>query len=190
MSSTNRGYNRHKSDYYITPIKEIKKFLSELTKNNPTVFSGNILDCAAGGDDEHQMSYPIALKEYSDNITTLDIREDSLATIKTDYLEWASDKEYNTIITNPPFKLAEDIIKKALNDVSDGGHVIMLLRLNYFGTKKRNKWLLANMPNQCYIHSKRMSFTDDGGTDSIEYAHFVWAKGVNVDYTKTYLLEY
>lgn len=66
----------------------------------------------------------------------------------------------------------------------------MLLRLNFFGSKKRNKWLLDNMPDQCYIHAKRMSFTGDGKTDSIEYAHFIWQKGVSTDYTKTYLLKY
>lgn len=28
MSSTNRGYDRHASDYYVTPHKPIKEFLS------------------------------------------------------------------------------------------------------------------------------------------------------------------
>ena len=30
MSSTNRGYNRHKSDYYVTPQKDIEDFMHYL----------------------------------------------------------------------------------------------------------------------------------------------------------------
>lgn len=29
MSSTSRGYDRHRADYYVTPHKPIKEFLSE-----------------------------------------------------------------------------------------------------------------------------------------------------------------
>lgn len=29
MSSTNRGHNRHKSDYYITPVEQIKLFIEK-----------------------------------------------------------------------------------------------------------------------------------------------------------------
>lgn len=45
-----------------------------------------------------------------------------------------------------------------------------------------------NMPKYCYVHHKRMGFTDDGKTDSIEYAHFVWQKGVSWAYTRLYLI--
>lgn len=123
------------------------------------------------------MSYPLAMKAYGyNNITTLDIRKDSLAEIKTNYLNWTPDKKYNLIITNPPFKLALPIIKKALNDVKDNGFVIMLLRLNFFGSQKRKPFWDEYMPKYVFVHHKRMSFTDKGGTDSIEYGHFVWEK--------------
>lgn len=32
MSSTARGYNRHASDYYITPVSKILEFLNEFNK--------------------------------------------------------------------------------------------------------------------------------------------------------------
>ena len=55
--------------------------------------------------------------------------------------------------------------------------VIMLLRLNFFGSKDRKEFLQQNMPKYCYVHSRRMSFTDDGKTESIEYMHAVWING-------------
>ena len=47
-----------------------------------------ILDPCAGGDSVHDMSYPIALIESCGalNIETIDIRIDSRAEIKADYL--------------------------------------------------------------------------------------------------------
>ena len=187
MSSTNRSQARkeHIADYYITPVTEIEKFLRNIN------LSGEILDPCAGGDSENDMSYPVALKNiYGDlNITTLDIREDSRAKIKANYLEYECKNKFDVIITNPPFNQAFEIIKKALNDIKDGGKVIMLLRLNFLGSKERNDWLLKNPPSEIWVHAKRMSFVKGKGTDSIEYAHYIWAKGEK-EATKLHLLEF
>ena len=109
-------------------------------------------------------------------------REDSRAIIKGDYLKIDCKTGYNNgydiIITNPLFSLALEIIKKAIEDVKDGGYVIMLLRLNFFGSKKRYQFWQENMPKYIFVHSERMSFTDDGETDSIEYMHAIWQKRI------------
>lgn len=42
------------------------------------------------------------------------------------------------------------------------------------GSQNRKGFWLEFPPDEIYIHSKRMCFTGDGKTDSIEYAHFVW----------------
>lgn len=182
MSSTNRSDSRdlHIADYYVTPIHTIIDFLNEFIKYEPFAFNGMILDPCAGGDKKHPMSYPEALKQfgmYNKNIITIDIREDSLAQIKEDYLEVSYCDKFNMIITNPPFNIARNIIDKALIDVKDRGFVIMLLRLNYFGGKLREELWKTHMPKYAFVHNKRLSFTDDGKTDSIEYMHCVWQKG-------------
>jgi hypothetical protein len=186
MSSTLRGYERHKSDYYLTPIDKINEFLAEFLKEEPQALKGNILDPCAGGDQKNEMSYPLALIQNGvnkDNILTVDIREDSKAEIKKDYLTFNSGK-FLTIITNPPFNLAMSIIEKALEEVQENGFVIMLLRLNFFGSKDRKPFWEKHLPKYCYVHHRRMSFTPDNKTDSIEYAHFVWQKGLKPDFTK------
>lgn len=189
MSSTNRGYDRHISDYYVTPVSEIKKFWREFKAHNDISDTKCVLDPSSGGDSKHPMSYPEVLKDETFDLITMDIREDSLSVLKGDYLKTEFDKPFDMIITNPPFSCAMQFLQKALNEVKDGGYVIMLLRLNFLGSKTRNEWLKNNMPYEIYVHGKRMSFTDDGKTDSIEYAHFVWKKG-NTDTTKLYLLEF
>jgi len=198
MSSTNRGYERHKTDYYVTPLPCIKNFLGCWLNDLNGEFHDDILDIGgrpdrakwldpcAGGDANHPMSYPTVIKEVCcpEVLTTNDMRQDSLAELKENYL-WLDVKKqyYDVIITNPPFYLAEKIIEKALRDVKDNGYVVMLLRLNFFGSNARKILFDRQMPIWSYVHHRRMSFTDDGKTDSIEYMHAVWQRGNCPEFT-------
>ena len=190
MSSTNRhnAEKRHIADYYVTPVKDIITFLGALDEEvSLDIWDKTILDPCAGGDPSHDMSYPKALREYYtipddwNDIKTIDIREDSLAETKCNYIETKLDYKPFLIISNPPFNQAMEFIKKALDDVEDGGYVAMLLRLNFLETKARKDFFDNYMPTWIFVHHKRMSFTDAGGTDSIAYCHMVWKKN---DYPK------
>ena len=207
MSSTNRSNARdgHVSDYYVTPLQPIKDLLDCLSKQPETqnmFIQGNLLknylqyfDPCAGGNPSSEtkgynpMSYPEALRGRGALfIQTNDIREDSLAEVKSDYIasETIIDRA-DVIITNPPFNKAVEIIKKAQLEVKDGGYVIMLLRLNFFGSKEREEFWKDNMPVLTIVHRKRISFLK-GATDSIEYMHCVWTKGVNQNHTKLLII--
>jgi hypothetical protein len=191
MSATNRGSERQRDDYYYTPIQTIQDFwvkFCEVENKSITNFE-SILDPCAGGDIDRPCAYPEALRSFDpeqDNQTadfrfqTFDIREDSRATYKENYLFWML-KEYPLIISNPPFSLFEQFVNKALSEVSKNGYVIFMLRLNAAGGQKRRKefWDL-HKPKSIYIHSKRPSFIK-GGSDSCEYAHFVWQKDFKGD---------
>ncbi len=196
MSSTKRGGQREISDYYMTPQVEIEKFLSswieELERPYHYCEIGSYttwtwFDPCAGGDEKNEASYPVVLRRMFPGITvgTMDIRGDSRAVIIHDYLKYQFPNEtiIHVIITNPPFSLAQEIIQKALQDVSNGGYVIMLLRLNFLGSVKRFPFWNQQLPVWCYVHHNRMSFTPDGKTDSIEYAHFIWQKNTSPDFT-------
>ena len=190
MSSTNRhnAEKRHIADYYVTPVKDIVTFLGALDEEvSLDIWDKTILDPCAGGDPSHDMSYPKALREYYaipddwNGIKTIDIREDSLAETKCNYIETKLDYKPFLIISNPPFNQAMEFIKKALDDVENGGYVAMLLRLNFLETKARKDFFDNYMPTWIFVHHKRMSFTDAGGTDSVAYCHMVWKKN---DYPK------
>ncbi len=198
MSSTNRSNARdkHVSDYYVTPKNCIKDFLQHWFSDLQGDFHDDSsvadepdkqrwLDPCAGGDVKHEMSYPAVLEEeFGALVDTIDIREDSLAKIKCNYLLFEVEPTlYDVIITNPPFNQAKGIIEKALNDVRDGGYVVMLLRLNYLGSNERFEFWQKQLPTWIYVHHRRMSFTDDGKTDSIEYMHAVYQKGTDPDFS-------
>ena len=200
MSSTNRtnAKERHISDYYVTPKDCIKEFLNEwMLDLNGEFWDDKLyvgerpdralwLDPCAGGDKNHKMSYPEVLKEMLDvDTATIDIREDSLAEIKKDFLnvDFYEKEKFDVVITNPPFNLAMEVIKKSLECVSEGGYVVMLLRLNFFGSKMRKPFWDQQLPVWAYVHHRRMSFTDDNNTDSIEYMHAVFVKGESPSFT-------
>lgn len=133
------------------------------------------------------MSYPSAIRTALGvdagraKIVTMDIRENSPAEFHRDYLNdpCPTDGPPDIIISNPPFNLALDFIRHSLAMVKDGGFVVMLLRLNFFGSASRNAFFKEYMPRAAYVHHARMGFTPDGKTDSIEYMHAVWRKGPN-----------
>lgn len=79
-------------------------------------------------------------------------------------------REAELILTNPPFSLAEMFIRKALREAPA---VMMLLRLNFLGSQARHKFWCLNPPTGLIVLSKRPSFTGFG-TDSTEYAWFIW----------------
>jgi len=187
MSSTLRGAHRLKWDYYRTPQYAIHDFIREFVYHEDLSEDMKILDPCAGGDAMHEMSYPTVLKEVGfTNIATMDIRKDSKADIIADYLAGECKTKTDMIITNPPFDKSIPIIEKAINEVRDGGFVVMLQRLNFMGgvTYKKEFWDRVGLPKYIFVHRKRMSFTEDGKTDSIEYAHYCWQKGYNPEFSK------
>ena len=201
MSSTNRGYERHVSDFYITPQEPIRQFLEKFLSIETLNQDIKILDPCAGGNDKYDMPYFKVLESLGfNNIRTADIRQNSQARFKLDFLNDVLDFEYfDLTISNPPFNLAIEFINKALNNTKNNGFVIMILRLNFFGSQSRKKFFAENMPKYCFVHSKRISFFPEdfeldgkvykkGSTDSIEYAHFVWQKNYKQDYCKTYVI--
>lgn len=97
------------------------------------------------------------------------------------YLTAQLDAPVEVVITNPPFSLAQEFAYKAL---SEGEVVVLLLRLNWLGTDRRNPFLLAHPPS-IYVLPRRPAFgpnakhiregkLDAKDTDATEYAWFVW----------------
>ena len=172
MSSTNRGTVREVNDHYDTPAYTIRSLLNNHEIKYP------VLEPCAG-------NLAIANILKSDEVYTNDINPDSPAAMNQDYLQFNERwfNRYQTIITNPPFNIALDIIKKSLTDVIDGGEVIMLLRLNFLGSKKRHDFWQEFPPKIIYVLSARPKFINNK-SDSIEYAWFVWEKGYNCRHTE------
>jgi len=168
MSSTGRKTKRMAYDFYPTP-----KWCMERLYEALPLPDGKWLDPAAGDG--------AFLKNKNANWTALEIQpkfQQELVSIAgtnnviiESYLTAQLLPIYNVIITNPPFSLALEFIKRSIE--LKPKFVIMLLRLNFLGSVERSDYLRDHMPD-IYVLPNRPSFNDKGKTDSIEYAWFVW----------------
>lgn len=171
MSSTHRGATRRPADYYPTPRWCTRRLL-EAVRLPP----GRWLEPGAGKG--HIIR---AVGELRDDIewTALELREEcapildelvSTSRCPTDFVERPPDADFDVVICNPPFSLAREFVETSLEL---GDWVVMFLRLNFLGSARRNAFFRRQMPD-VYVVPDRPSFTDDGKTDSVEYAWFVW----------------
>lgn len=83
--------------------------------------------------------------------------------------------EYSTIITNPPYSLAQQFVEKSFELAGKDTDIIMLLRLAFLESKKRRDFWQRHPVSGLYVLSERPSFTGSR-TDSAAYAWFVWNK--------------
>jgi hypothetical protein len=90
-------------------------------------------------------------------------------------LDWKAEN----IITNPPYKLAEEFIKHSLKHTT--GKVAMLCKLQFLEGAKR-KVMFENTPlKSVYVFSKRLTMNRNGekmkNSGMIAFAWFVWEHG-------------
>lgn len=87
---------------------------------------------------------------------------------------WCDWRNFDWVITNPPFSLAPQIVPLAYKHAQIG--IAMLLRLSYLEpVENRGAWLNEHPPTKLIV-LPRISFTGDGKTDSVCTAWMVWEK--------------
>ena len=69
---------------------------------------------------------------------------------------------HGSIVTNPPYKYCEQMVRKALESVADGEKVAMFLKLTFLEGKSRKK-LFEELPfKTLYVSSSRLSCPKNG----------------------------
>lgn len=174
MSSTNRGATRMAGDLYETPAWCTEAILPFVL---PT--SNWVLEPAAGRGAILRVFRALApavpiegIEINADNAQHC--RDQGFQVTCADSLEAmpAITMSPGLIITNPPFSLALEFCAAALKLAAGRSDVAMLLRLNFLAGQRRSAWHRAH-PSDVYVLPRRPSFTGNG-TDSCEYAWFVW----------------
>jgi len=179
MSATNRGAVRNEADFYVTPRKTVDLILNEISDSHYE-YAQILEPCAGNG------AIVKALREWfsSSTITANEIRREernSLFESGADYVVNCDfikpntlGSNYDLIITNPPYSIAQEIIEHCFKIAPDA-EVIMLLRLGFLESQKRREFWERHPLTQLYPLLKRPSFTGKG-TDATAYGWFVWSK--------------
>lgn len=160
--------DRRPLDNYATPIWCIEKLLDEYIPPSagllidPAAGTGNILSVL------HRRGIDMTRLVGTDIIDGYDFLSEDWAI--TDYdchlLKPAA------IISNPPYSLAFEFVKKSLTLCDE---VVMLLRLGFLASQTRYGFWQQHPCQRIIVLSERPSFDGDG-TDNSDYGWFIWAK--------------
>lgn len=162
------NYRLNKGDVYETP-----EYLTENILKKEDLIGSILEPCCASG----KMSRAIEGAGYK--VRSFDIREDDIyGEGGVDFLGFT--EKYDTIITNPPYSIAQKIVEHAIE--YSNYKVIMLLKLDWLAGKNRREFYENNKPKKIYVVSNRPTLypantPEPENRGRIEYAWFVWEKG-------------
>lgn len=164
---TNRRLvGRDGPDFYPTPPWVVHALLGM------EEFHGEIFECACGDG-----SISKVLEQAGHNVYSSDLFDHGYGVPGIDFLN--SMRTSPNIITNPPYKLAENFVQKGLELVEH--KLVLLLRLAFLeGVGRQIRIFGETPPSRVRIFSERPTFYPKGvepkGSGTIAYAWFVWDK--------------
>ena len=166
LSIVGAGNNRAVADFYPTPDFATEQLLWR------EKFEGTIWECASGDG---------AIAKFFPNCMASDLRtDDSIYGEKgIDFLK--TYRKVDNIITNPPYKYAQEFVEQALFCADK--KVAMLLKLVFLESISRKKLFDKNQLRVVYVFRRRLKIYANGimGKNSglIAYAWFIWDKSYN-----------
>lgn len=165
--------NRESDDFYATDPKAVD-MLCNLEK-----FSQTILEPACG-----QGHIAKALEARGYKVLAYDLIDRGYGTTGIDFLTFDRQNVNADVITNPPYKLAQEFVEKAMDVVASGHKVAMFLKLTFLETAKRRELFKKYPPKTVYVASQRIACWPNGkptAQSMVCYAWFVWEKGFSGD---------
>lgn len=169
-ASNHSSHDRQREDYYATE-PAATQWLVKLEQ-----FHSHILEPSCG---EGHISKELIKAGYT--VTSRDLIDRGYGEIadflSIDNIEWNGD-----IITNPPYKYAQEFVEKALQIIPNGNKVAMFLKLTFLEGKGRRHLFRNTPPIRVWVSSSRLKCAMNGefasmGSSATAYAWFVWEKG-------------
>lgn len=164
--------DREEHDYYATEPKALELLLEKET------FS-NVWEPACGGGHLAEV-----LKEKNILGKATDLIDRGYGTGNVDFLDVLQTEPWDgDIITNPPYKFAQEFIEKSLSLIPDGRKVAMFLRIQFLEGKSRGRMFAKYPPKVIYVSRTRLKCALGGDFDAMTgssatcYAWYVWEKG-------------
>jgi hypothetical protein len=166
--------DRQGEDYYATEPKAAHLLLRLES------FSNNIWECACGEGHLSKVFEDAGYIVKSTDLIDRGFGDNGIDFLGLEVQDWNGD-----IITNPPYKYAQEFIEKALQIIPIGNKVAMFLKLQFMEGKKRKHLFITHPPKVIYVSSSRLLCAKngefkkmiDGGGSAVAYGWFVWEKG-------------
>jgi len=172
-ASNHSNHEREKHDFYATDPNAIDSLFAVHE------FSKKIYEPACG-----MGHLSIRMSARGKEVKSTDLIYRGIGEGGVDFLHDEIEPIDYDIITNPPYKYAQDFVEKSLEIVQEGNQVTMFLKLTFLEGQKRRKFFDKYPPKNIYVFSKRSQCAINGDEEMFKkssaacYAWFVWEKGV------------
>ena len=164
---------RANRDFYATP-EEATEQLLQLEQ-----FSHKVWEPACGLGHISKV-----LESHGYEVISTDIEHRDFGEGGIDFLKCEEKDVDVDLITNPPYKYAQEFVEKAMEVVTDGHKVAMFLKLTFLEGKNRRRMFEKYPPRVVYVSTSRLSCGKNGVEwmpSCICYAWFVFVKGFHGD---------
>ena len=146
-------------DLYVTPPMMVYE-LDRKLKENGFEIAQNVWEPAVG---KKHISNKIRELYPNINIKESDIINRGDDTIEElDFLKYDGEKFDGDIITNPPYKFANDFYKKSCESITDGHWVWMFVKIQFLETQARYELFQKYRPNVILACARRTECGKDG----------------------------
>lgn len=173
---TNLGASNHslgireENDFYATEPKAAELLLEIMPELN------NIWECACG--EGH-------LAKVFDDVKKLAKATDLIDRgygITEDFLLYSKPYHNGDIVTNPPYKYAQEFVEHALELIDEGRYVCMFLKVLFLESRSRKELFEKYPPKIIYVSSSRINCAKNGdfnaySSSAVAYAWYIWQKG-------------
>ena len=179
-ASNHCNHDREEHDFYSTDPQALRIFLNAYLKRDNNTLSKNIWENACGKGHLSEV-----LKEYGYNVVSTDLIDREYGVGGVDFLKYQKNIDCD-ILTNPPYKYAQEFVEHSLDLQSKGNKTIMFLKIQFLEGKKRNKLFNKYPPKYVYVNSARQICYLNGDmskkmSSATCYCWFVWEKGYSGD---------
>ena len=172
-ASNHSNYERAKHDFYATDPIAIDKLLSVETPYN------KIWENACG-----QKHLANRLTEKGFEVWATDIIDRDGVDKIVDFLDYLTPIKWNgDILTNPPYRWAQEWVERSMNILMEGRSLYLFLKITFLESQSRLDMFKKYPPKKVLIFSKRIQVARNGEEEMFKkssaacYAWFVWEKG-------------
>ncbi len=179
-ASNHTDKERQSEDYYATSPEAIDKLLTV------EEFHQEIWEPAVGGGHLAKRLAEKGFDVFASDIVNRGYPNTYIIDfLDTDYIKETYPRIKRDIITNPPYKFAQQFVERALDVVADGYKIAMFLKLTFLEGKARKKLFDKFPPKKVYVFSERVMCAKNGdfegmkagGGSAVAYCWVVWTKG-------------
>lgn len=174
--------DRQVDDFYSTDPTATKKLTKWLKDNEPNSNNWKVWESFCG----NGAITKVLEEEGFTVVANSDLIDRGFGDTGIDFFkEEKMRNDSDAIISNPPYKLAQASVEKALDLMEDGDKLIFLLRIQFLEGKARRKLFEKYPPKYVLVNSERVNCwkdgINDGSSSALCYAWYFWEKGYQGD---------